>query len=73
MPIINLKMAKGRSPKQKQQFVKAVTECAVKYLDVQPEWVNIIIDEYDRDNWATNGQLHSIKYGQGYGKDGVDE
>lgn len=73
MPFINIKMAQGRSREQKQELAEAVTREAVRILDVQPEWVTVIIDEYPRDNWATAGQLHSIKYGNGFGKQGVEE
>lgn len=72
MPIINVKLAKGRTVEQKQQFVEAVTKAAIEYLNVKSEWVNIVIDEYDRENWATDGTLHSIKYGKGYGKQGTE-
>jgi phenylpyruvate tautomerase PptA (4-oxalocrotonate tautomerase family) len=26
-----------------------------------------MFDEFKRDNWATAGQLHSTKFGKGYG------
>ncbi len=71
MPVINVKLAKGRTIEQKQQFVEAVTKEAVKTLNVKEEWVTVIFDEYERDNWASNGQLHSIKFGDGFGKQGV--
>ena len=71
MPIINLKMAKGRTEKQKQEFVEKVTSLAVETLNVEPEWVSVIIDEYERENWATEGTLHSIKYGKGFGKNNI--
>ena len=71
MPIINLKMTKGRTNEQKQRFVEGVTSLAVEILNVKPEWVTVIIDEYERDNWATDGILHSTKFGDGFGKDGT--
>jgi 4-oxalocrotonate tautomerase len=37
MPIITVKMAKGRNLKTKREFVKAVTDSAVKILDVKSE------------------------------------
>lgn len=71
MPVINVKLAKGRSIAQKQQFVEAITREAARTLNVKEGWVTVIFDEYERENWASNGQLHSIKFGDGCGKDGV--
>lgn len=68
MPIITVKLAKGRTSEQKQQFVETVTKEAVKTLHVKEEWVTVIFDEYERENWATSGQLHSIKFGDGFGR-----
>lgn len=68
MPIITVSMAKGRTEEQKQQFVEAITMEAVKKLGVEPEWVTVVFNEYERENWASGGTLHSIKYGEGYGK-----
>ena len=73
MPFINVKMAKGRSLEQKQQFVEAITREAVRILDVKPEWVTVVIDEYSRDNWATAGEIHSLKFGEGFRKKGTQE
>ncbi len=68
MPVITVKLAKGRTSEQKQQFVEIVTNEAVRILNVKEEWVTVVFDEYDRDNWATGGQLHSTKFGEGFGK-----
>jgi len=73
MPYINLKLAKGRTIEQKKRFVKAITKEAVEILNVKAEWVTVVIDEYDRSNWATGGELHSIKFGEGCGKMGIEE
>ena len=70
MPIINLKMSKGRTKEQKQKFVEGVTALAVEILNVKQEWVTVVIDEYERENWATDGVLHSIKFGKGLGESG---
>lgn len=65
MPIITIKLAKGRSIERKRELVKALTEVAVRVLEVQPEWVTIVVDEYDRENWASGGELHADKFGNG--------
>lgn len=73
MPIISIKMAEGRSDQQKQDLAAAMTREAVSILGVEPEWVTVLIDEYSRNNWATDGKLHSVKYGAGSGKQGTDK
>jgi len=73
MPFINVKMAEGRTLEQKKELAEALTREAVKILDVKPEWVTVVIDEYSRENWATAGQLHSIIYGEGFGKQGTEK
>lgn len=71
MPIINVKMAKGRTLEQKRQLVKILTQEAANILDVKPEWITVIIDEYERENWASGGNLHIDKLGTGFGKEGM--
>lgn len=73
MPVITVKIAKGRSIEQKQKFVEAVTKEAAKTLNVKEEWVTILFDEYERENWASNGELHSIKFRNGFGVMGTEE
>ncbi len=72
MPIITIKLAKGRTMEQKQRFVEVITKEAVNSLNVKAEWVTVIFDEYERENWASNGQLHSLKFGEGFGKQGAE-
>lgn len=71
MPIIAVSLTKGRTEEQKQKFVEAITIEAVKNLGVEPEWITVVFNEYDRKNWATGGTLHSIKFGEGYDKQGT--
>lgn len=71
MPIITVKLAKGRTIKQKQQFAEVITQEAANSFNVKEEWVTVLFEEYERENWASNGQLHSLKFGEGFGKQGV--
>ncbi|QGM98488.1 tautomerase family protein [Methylocystis parvus] len=73
MPVITIRIGKGRPIEKKRALAEAVTKAVVEMLDVQPEWVTVLIDEYERENWATGGRLHADKFGPGYGKQGVDE
>lgn len=71
MPIVSVKMAKGRSTAVKRKLVKDITDSIVADLDVKPEWVTVLLEEYPRQHWATGGVLHSDKFGKGFGKQGV--
>ena len=61
MPLVNIKMFKGRTLDQKRKLVKAITDNMVKILKVQPEWVTIYIEELEMEHWAESGTLHSDK------------
>jgi 4-oxalocrotonate tautomerase len=71
MPIIIIKVAKGRTIEQKRELVRSITEQTARILRVKPEWVSVIIDEYDRENWATGGELQIDKFGEGHGQQGT--
>jgi 4-oxalocrotonate tautomerase len=62
MPIVTIKIAKGRSVEQKRKLVKSVTNSIVSELDVKEEWITVLIEEFDRENWSTGGELHSDKF-----------
>lgn len=67
MPIVTIKIAKGRPIATKRNLVKSVAEAVSSVLEIKPELVTVLIDEFERDNWSTGGELHSDKYGGGYG------
>lgn len=70
MPIVTIKIAKGRTTDQKRELVKEITDSIVSILDVKPEWVSVLFEEFDRENWSTGGELHIDKFGAGCGKTG---
>lgn len=69
MPFVSVKIAKGRSIEQKRNLVQAITDSVVSTLDVKKEWITVTIEEFDRENWATGGELHIDKFGNGCGKE----
>lgn len=71
MPVVSIQVARGRSVEQKRALVQAVTQAVVSTLEVKPEWVTVLIEEFPRENWATGGILHSDIYGPGSSKDGT--
>jgi 4-oxalocrotonate tautomerase len=61
MPFVNVKMIAGRSLEQKRELAEVLTREVVRILNVKPEVVELVIDEYPRENWASAGQLYSDK------------
>ncbi len=72
MPVITVRIAKGRSLETKRRMARAVTKAVAETLDVKPEWVTLLIEEFERENWATGGELHIDKLGPGSGKTGAE-
>lgn len=61
MPTIRIDMFEGRTPEQKKNLVKAVTQAVVDTLGGKPEAVDIILYDIRRGDWATGGELWSEK------------
>ncbi|KRI00370.1 4-oxalocrotonate tautomerase [Curvibacter sp. PAE-UM] len=59
MPTIRVDMFEGRTPEQKREFVKALTEATVKALGTSPEAVDVILTDIKKSDWATGGVLWS--------------
>jgi 4-oxalocrotonate tautomerase len=71
MPVITIRLGKGHAIEKKRALAAAFTKAAAEILDVRPEWVTVLIEEYERENWATGGELHADKLGPGFGKAGT--
>ncbi|HKU49456.1 MAG TPA: tautomerase family protein [Nitrososphaera sp.] len=56
MPLITVAMYPGRSPEQKSDFAKAVTEAAVQILKTKAEHVIIVFEENPKENWFQTGK-----------------
>jgi 4-oxalocrotonate tautomerase len=67
MPIVTIKIAKGRPIETKRKLVRSVAKAVASSLDVKAELVSVLIDEFEREIWSTGGELHTDKYGDGYG------
>jgi 4-oxalocrotonate tautomerase len=65
MPIITLKIGKGRTIEQKRALVGALTKVATETLGAERDWVTVLIEEYESDlgNWAVGGELLVDKFG----------
>lgn len=61
MPTIRVEMFEGRSPEQKRNLVKALTQACVDTLGTKPEGVDVILVDIKPGDWATGGVLWSEK------------
>jgi len=59
MPTIRVEMFEGRTPEQKQAFVKAITQATVDTLGGSPESVQVVIYDVSKSDWASGGLLWS--------------
>lgn len=57
VPLIVVKMLEGRSVEQKRRLVKEITSVVVKYTGAAEDQVDVIIEDYPRENWAKAGVL----------------
>ena len=57
MPIVRVEIAKGvASTEQKKAVIRRMTDVLVEELGRNPEYVFVVIDEVDTDNWGRKGQ-----------------
>ena len=59
MPSYHVEMMEGRTVDQKKKLVAEITRVSVEILGGMPEFVDIIITDIKRENWATGGKLWS--------------
>ncbi len=52
-------MAKGRTLEQKTKLVKEISDTFINIAGGNLNALNVIIQEYDKDNWALGGKLLS--------------
>ncbi|MEH6938230.1 tautomerase family protein [Bacillus sp. JJ664] len=55
MPIIQVQMLEGRSTDVKNNLLKEMNEVVCRILDVSPEQVRILLNEYTEENWSIGG------------------
>ncbi|GGI65474.1 hypothetical protein GCM10011482_11280 [Enterococcus alcedinis] len=57
MPIINIQMLEGRTPEQKEQLIKEVTDAVVRTTGARKEAVTIIINDMKKENYGHSGEV----------------
>jgi 4-oxalocrotonate tautomerase len=61
MPTIRVELMEGRTPEQKKNLVKALTNAVVDTLGSKPDSVDVVLYDIKRSDWATGGELWSEK------------
>ena len=61
MPTIRVELMEGRTPEQKKNLVKALTQAVADTLGSKPESVDVVLYDIKRSDWATGGVLWSDK------------
>lgn len=61
MPVVIIKMLEGRSLEQKRLLARDITDLVVKHAGTTQDQVDVIIEDYPRENWAKGGVLYSDK------------
>lgn len=57
MPIVRVELARGiASVEQKRTIIRRMTDVLVEELGRNPEYVFVVIDERDTDNWGRAGE-----------------
>jgi 4-oxalocrotonate tautomerase len=56
LPYVRVEIAKGiANTEQKRAVIRRMTEVLVEELDRNPEYIFVVIDEIDTDNWGRKG------------------
>jgi 4-oxalocrotonate tautomerase len=71
LPYVKVEIAKGiASVDQKKAVIKGMTDVLVKELGRNPEYISVVIEEIDTDNWGRKGQSLTELWQQSLAKPG---
>jgi 4-oxalocrotonate tautomerase len=55
MPVVNIKLVEGRSPKQMESMIVGVSKAVSDALSVEVEKVTVIVEEISPTRWGKAG------------------
>ena len=61
MPLVVVKMLEGRTVEQKRLLAREITDVVVRVTNAAEDQVDVIIEDYPRENWAKAGTLFADK------------
>ena len=56
MPLIQVTLARGRSPEQLKALGEALTRAAEEAVGAKPESVRVVLTECDPEHWFVGGE-----------------
>lgn len=63
MPHITITFDKGRSTDTKRKMAEAITDAVVATVGGERDWVTIIFNDVEREDWAIGGRLQIDRKG----------
>lgn len=64
MPLIDISIARGRSPEQLRAFIDAVHRAAEDTVDATPENITVIVREVEHEHWSRNNTTIAERHNQ---------
>ncbi|ARN22714.1 4-oxalocrotonate tautomerase [Piscinibacter gummiphilus] len=61
MPTLRVELFEGRTPQQKAELAKELTEACVRVLGGSPDAVDILFFDVAKQDWSTGGVMWSDK------------
>ena len=61
MPLVVVKMLEGRTTEQKRLLAREITDVVVRVTGAPEDQVDVIIEDYPKENWAKAGTLFADK------------
>ena len=57
MPVVTVQMWTGRTPAQKKELCRAITDAMVQHAGAKPTNLHVIIQEVPKEDWALAGVM----------------
>lgn len=69
MPLVEVTLVEGRSPRQLRELIGEVTRAVARTADAPPESVRVILREVPASHWAAGDVTIQEKRGEDHGPD----